>query len=205
MVKYVELDDGNRWVISVEKGYCTNMISFSKGYIKDGEVIKSIDFAIWDDMSFRGYLNHNLLNGEEYPDNLEFEFNINDPIYFCLLDLLEDQDMFIIDDDDSYQRMKKYMSIIRETTSIKIVFTNTKNEIIHHNKYGAFIKNIGPDGRSKIEDIKIKYKIVDFLRNSAKRLLEEFPQMSIFEAIEIRRVKELENERLNIKRELKKY
>jgi len=204
MLKKIDLADGNRIIFSKEEGYCTSTVSFSKGYLKNGELVKIIDMSIWDDMSFHGYLGVDYRE-EELPNVLEFEFTIDDPLYFCLDELLGNDHILIIDDDDTYDRMKKYMTIKKEETIIKIIFTNNKPSQFHHDKYGTFIKNIGPDGRSKIEDIKIKYKIVDFLRNSAKRLLEEFPQMSIFEAIEIRRVKELENERLNIKRELKKY
>lgn len=192
MYKRIELNDGNCWAISIEPGYCTNTFSFSKGYIKDDEVIKTIDFAIWDDISFHAYLKE-----KEYSDTIDFEFDINDPIYFCLLELLGKDDIFVIDDDDSYQRMVKYMTIKREETKIRIIFTNTKGDKINHNKYGAFIKNIGPDGRSKIEDINIKRRIVNFFRNTERALLEEWHQMSFDEYLEIKRINELEQNNLS--------
>lgn len=189
MLKQINLGDGNRWLISVEPGYCTNMVSFSKGFIENEEVIKSIDFAIWDDMSIHVYL-----SSHEYPDYIDFFFDLHDPIYFCLDELLGEANTFVIDDDDSCEILKKYMKIEKVETGIKIIFVNTKNERIHHNKFGVFIKNIGPDGRSKIEDINIKYRIVDFFRSCAKCLLEEYHQITFREYIETLRVKE--NEKL---------
>lgn len=196
MVKHIYLEDGNRWILSIEPGYCTNTVSFSKGYLENGELIKTIDFSIWDDISFHGYI-----NSCEYPDVIEYEFNVSDPIYFCLLELLGDSDTFIIDDDDSCERMVKFMTINREETTIKICFTNLKNERFLHNKYGAFIKNIGPDGRSKIEDIKVKYRIVDFFRNCEKVLLEDYHQISFFEYLEVLRIKDVEDSKLKRVRE----
>ena len=194
MLKQVGLEDGNRWVISIEPGYCTNTVSFSKGYIENNKLIKSIDFSIWDDMSIHAYL-----SSHEYPDTLDFSFGITDPIYFCLDALLDGAKEFIIDDDDTCERLKKYMMIIKEDVLIKIIFVNKKNDKIHHNKYGVFIKNIGPDGRSKIEDIKVKYRIVDFFRACAKCLLEEYHQITFREYVETLRIKEK-----TIKKTLKK-
>ena len=193
MYKKIDLDNGNVWSIAVESGYCTNTVSFSKGYISDGVVIKSIDFAIWDDMSFHGYI-----NSYRYPDILEFEFDYNDPIYFCLLELLNGKNQFLLDDDDSYCKWHKYMTIKKEESIIKIIFTNIKQGNFGHNKYGAFVKNIGPDGRSKIENFEIKKQLVSFFRNCANNLLEENHQISFEEYLEIERIKKIEQ--INLKR-----
>jgi len=192
MLKKIDLADGNRIIFSKEEGYCTSTVSFSKGYLKNGELVKSIDMAIWDDMSFHGYLGVDYRE-EELPNVLEFEFTIDDPLYFCLDELLGNDHILIIDDDDTYDRMKKYMTIKKEETIIKIIFTNNKPSQFHHDKYGTFIKNIGPDGRSKIEDIKIKYRLVHFFRKCERALLEEYHQMSFFEYLEVLRVREIES------------
>lgn len=196
MLKTINLEDGNRIMLSIEPGYCTNTVSISKGYFCDDELVKDISLTIWDDIAFHGYICSQERN-IEYPKELVFEFDINDPIYFCLLELLGNDDYLVIDDDDTYDILKKYMTVKREETSIKIIFTNLKEENFYHNRYGAFIKNIGPDGRSKIEDINIKYRIVDFFGKLVRTLLEEYHQVTIPEYLEINRIKKLqENSKL---------
>ena len=55
MRKEVNLIDGNKEIITVESAGCISMTNIAKGYMKDGELVKGINFAISDDMAFHGY------------------------------------------------------------------------------------------------------------------------------------------------------
>lgn len=198
MRKDIMLKDGNKIIIDITPGYCTEVIKITKGYFKEKDLIKSISLTIWDDISFHGYINNN-----KTENILEFEFDINDPIYFCLNRLLNDKELLIIEDDDTYEMNKKYMTIKREEEIIKIIFFNNIKENNSHNKYNVFIKNIGPDSRSKIEDIKMKQQIVKFFRECTKTLLEESHQITIDEYIETSRIKELEEKQNKFTRKRK--
>jgi len=184
MRKDIDLEDGNKIIININPGYCTNNVIISKSYFKDNNLVKGIDFSIWDDISIRGFtyedINTNIL---------KFEFDFYDPIYFCLNRLLANNKELIIDDDDTYASLKKYMIIKREDKSIKIVFINKKDKY-----YGIFIKNIGPDPRSKIEDFNIKIRLIKFFRDMEHVLLEESHQITFDEYIEILRLNSLDKE-----------
>lgn len=184
MRKDIDLEDGNKIIINISPGYCTNVINIIKGYFDYNNLTKEINFSIWDDISISAYSSHN----NEF-DTLEFEFDINDPIYFCLNRLLANNKELIIDDDDTYASFKKYMIIKREDKSIKILFINKKDKY-----YGIFIKNIGPDPRSKIEDFNIKIRLIKFFRDMERVLLEETHQITFDEYIELLRLNSLDKE-----------
>ena len=96
----------------------------------------------------------------------------------------------IIDDDDTYQRLKRYLIIKKVNDIYKIIFINNleKNDY-ESNKFRVFIKNIGPDCRSKIIDFSIKKRIVDFFKEVEETLLEDYHQITFEEYIEFNKVK----------------
>ena len=160
MRKDIDLEDGNKIIINISPGYCTNFVNISKGYLNNNDLVKGIDFSIWDDISIRGFIYEDINT-----NILKFEFDFYDPIYFCLNRLLGKDDELIIDDDDTYASLEKYMIIKRFEKSIKVIFINREKEYKSYNKYGIFIKNIGPDTRSKIEDFNIKLRLLKFFRD----------------------------------------
>ena len=52
-------------------------------------------------------------------------------------------------------------------------------------RFTIFIKNIGPDSRSKIDDFNIKYRLVKFFREAEEILTNEFHQYSLDECFEL--------------------
>ena len=186
MEKITNLENGNRITIDISKGYCTDVINIHKYYAQNGKLIKIIRLSIWDDMSFGGYT---YIKEEK---ELEFSFDKNDPLYFCLNRLLGNNQKITIDDDDTYEKMQKYMIIKKENNTIKIVFTNIKKEQENHDKYRVFIKNIVPDSRSKIEDFSIKLRLVNFFKDCRQILLEKEHQITIDEYLEQSRLEEIE-------------
>lgn len=189
MKKELLLDNGNKYILTVDDCFCGEILSINKGYFEKEKLIKTLQLSIWDDMSFKGYLFAHDSN------IIEFEFDINDPLYFCLNKLLGIDKELTIDDDDTSEIMKKYMIISKEEKTIKIIFVNSleKPDII--DTFRVFIKNIGPDPRSKIEDYNTKIRLIEFLRDCRKVLTEEYHQVTNDEHIEILRQKELEKEK----------
>lgn len=187
MKKEIILKDKNKIVLIVSDSYSGETIIVSKGYFENEKLTKSLNLSIWDDMSFQGFSYGNNSN------MIEFEFDINDPIYFCLNRLLDKDKKLIIDDDETSQHIKKYMIIQKEEKTIKIIFVNylEKPDII--DKFRIFIKNIGPDPRSKIEDYNMKVRLINFLRDCKSILTEEYHQVTIDEYSEVLRQKEIEN------------
>ena len=193
MKKEFLLKDKSKVVLTVSDSFSGESIIVSKGYFENQRLIKSLNLSIWDDMSFQGFSYDNNLN------RVEFEFDINDPIYFCLNRLLDKDKKIVIDDDYTSELMKKYMVIQREEKIIRIVFINSlkKPDIIE--TFRVFIKNIGPDPRSKIDDFNTKIRLIDFLRDCKSILTEEYHQVTLDEYTEVLRQKEIENKQIKIK------
>lgn len=165
-------------IITITPGYCCDTVSITKGYVnKDG--LKTFSMSIWDDMSFSAW-SENM--GET--DKIEFEFDMNDPLFFCLNRLLGSDKSFIIDDDDTREIMKKYMVIKKDNNIIKVFIINTKIVGYDIGKFNVFIKNIGPDARSKIENYDTKIRLIKFFRDCENTLLEEYHQITMDEYIE---------------------
>lgn len=177
MKKEILLKNGNKIILSIDEGYCTNVVTIVKYYLEETRLVKSINLSIWDDISFSGYT-------KNLDDNLiEYEFDITDPIYFSLNNLLGKNEKLIIDDDNTGEKSKKYMIILKENHIIKIVFINKVNNYKMYDKFSVFIKNIGPDARSKINDFNLKLRLIDFFRDCELRLKEY--QLTLGKCVEI--------------------
>lgn len=199
MKNEITLQDGNKIIIDIHNGYCTDVIQISKGYFEEKRLKKSITLTIWDDISFHGYISDDIKS-----NSIEFDFEINDPIYFCLNRLLKDKEILIIEDDETYETNEKYIIIKKEKTTIKIIFVSKTNEKSHYNKYNVFIKNIGQDPRSKIADLNIKYDIVNFFKECKETLLENNHQITFDEYIEESRIRDLTKSKNEFVRKRKK-
>lgn len=184
MEKRIKLDNGNVIIFNRNPGYCCDTISIDYGYLKDGELIKSLCLYIWDDICFKAYSKDRNIN------NIEFDIDINNPIYFCVKNLLGEDNELIIDDDDTYGRLNKYLVIKKVDDIYKFIFINNleKNDF-ESDKFRVFIKNIGPDCRSKIIDFSIKKRIVYFFRELENILLEDYHQITFEECLEFNKVK----------------
>lgn len=182
MKKRIVVNQNDIIEVGTTLGYAGDKLEIFRSY-RMGSTIKNIDFSLWDDIAFNAYTT-------EEADSLEFIFNINDPFYFCLNRFLGTDKEICIDDDDTHYYGKKYMLIRKEGYSIKIIFKNLLSEEDYDPTeylaayFRVFIKNIGPDARSKIEDYDIKVRIVNFLRDCGESLLEEYHQITIDEYLE---------------------
>lgn len=82
------------------------------------------------------------------------------------------------------------MIINKDICQIKISFYNLENDIekrkkLPSEKFNIFIKNIGPDPRSKIECFDIKLRIYNFFKDLENIFLEQYHQMAMDEYLEI--------------------
>lgn len=196
MRKDIYLKNGNNLMISVTSGYACDVITISKHYMKDINnekgFFKSFEMSIWDDMSFQCYIK----NWRDLAE-IEFDFDKTDLIYFCFDRLLGNDSEFIVDDDETSERMENYMVIRREENIIKVTLYN-KNPKTRKYLFQIFVKNIGPDARSKME-YKTKLRLQHFFKECKQVMLDDFKQintceyrqMSVYEYIE-----EVEQKRL---------
>lgn len=154
--------------IDIDDSDFVPFMTIKKVYKTETEPTKMIIFSIWDDISFDAYSKSNL-------DNIEFEFNNEDPLYLCLDKLLNGENEIIIHDNHTINNFDKYLCIKKNSNLILVLFEGNKYCELCKDKFNIFIKNIGPDSRSKIHDDKFKLRIVDFFLNSKNALLEYSP------------------------------
>ena len=139
---------------------------------------------MWDDFSFRAYL----FDKEEEMYDINFSVDINDPLYLPLNRLLLYQNPIVIDDDETYGLLRKYMEIKKENDLITIKFINKMYEDSDYDKlekWSIFIKNIFSDSRSKIEDDNIKYKLIELFTDVQDLLINNYYQINIDDYLEI--------------------
>ena len=171
----IQLFDDSKMIITKSDSYSGYTVNITKCYVKDNT---SFSFVIWDDISFRAYSNIDNIN------EIEFIIDINDPLYFCFKRLLNGDKKFIIDDDETSEILEKYMAIEDVDNNIKIKFVNNLSSEYDFYRFYVFIKNIGPDPRSKIDNYKTKIRIIEFLRDCENILLEECHQITMDEYLE---------------------
>lgn len=176
-------NNGNIISVVTEQGYCSNNVHITKAFFENEELKKNITFSIWDDMSFNAYIHNEKL----YLDitELSFEIDIEDEIYYALNRMLGRSNSLIIDDDDTREELKKYLVFKRTNNKIIITFHDKDIEKPLFERFTIFIKNIGPDSRSKIVDFNIKYRLVKFFREAEEILTNEIHQYSLDECFEL--------------------
>ena len=176
-------NNGNIIRIVTEQGYCSNNVHITKAFFENEELKKAITFSIWDDMSFNTYIH----NEELCLDitELSFEIDIEDKIYYALNRMLGRSNSLIIDDDDTREELRNYLEFKRTNNKIIITFHDEDIEKPLFERFTIFIKNIGPDSRSKIDDFNIKYRLVKFFREAEEILTNEFHQYSLDECFEL--------------------
>lgn len=181
--KEIELDDDR--ILEYDKdpdGYSLSM-NIRECFLKGNDVQKNYCLRRWDDYAFNAWCGdiRNLTK-------LSFEFNIDHPLYIHLFHLLNYDDEVIIDDDDSMGFNKKYMRIYRKDKTIYIDFINDLTDEEKDNLYPTewfrvFIKNTGPDVRSKIDscDKDTKIRLYYFFMDVFNEAIEDYHQISIEE------------------------
>lgn len=121
---------------------------------------------MWDDFQFDAYTKDNV-------NELFFEFENGSPLYLELSILLGKDKKIVIDDDHTFSKLKKFMIIENIDDNIVIHFIGNADCELTSQKFSVFVKNIGPDARSKIQNSDLKIKLIDFFKNRENSLLRE--------------------------------
>ena len=177
--KKIVLKDGSVIIAYfTDEAYCGSYVSIQKCYLEES---KNFVFSMWDDFSFKAYS-----KDRDSIQNMEFSINIDDPLYFPFANLLEYKNPIIIDDDDSYSELKRYMKIEKENYNVMVSFFNYSGEGYDQYKWKVFIKNICSDPRSKIKDNNIKYSLINFFREIKEMFGYGYYQMNVDNCLEIK-------------------
>lgn len=164
MQKEIQLSDG-KLLIQIDYDSHVPFISIKRYYIKNKVLQKVITLSMWDDFEFDAYTKENI-------DYLNFEFQSIDLLYSHLDRLLGTDKSIVIDDDNTLEKLKKFMIIEKVENSIIIHFIGNKDCKLIKQRFSVFIKNIGPDARSKLQDLKLKIRLIDFFRDCANYLIK---------------------------------
>lgn len=176
--KEITIDENRILKYTVTTGYVKPTYYIIEGFLENGELKKTYSLSQTDDYHFTGWL-----DDDKGINALSFEFDKNHPLYFPLLNLLNNDNELIIDDDDTREYNLNYLSINKRNDKIYINFIDNKNDDYSIDKFKVFIKNILTDGRSKIDqqykDTKIRLN--DFFRQANQDLSRSFHQLSMEE------------------------
>ncbi len=176
--KIIKLD--NRKIIySVTEGYVP-FIAIREGFLNGNDLEKNYSLCRWDDYGFEAYIKDKMDH-----DKVSFSFDINHPLYIPFLHLLGKDEELLIDDDLTIGSYNKYMAIYKKDNDIVLDFISKPEEKDCFEKFHIFIKNIGPDGRSKIDSLNLdtKIRLHRFFKEAEEVLLEEYHQITIEEWI----------------------
>ena len=179
--KRIQINNNRILIYTISEGYAKPTYTIMEGFLENGDVIKTYSLSQWDDYGLNGWSNN-----DKGINKLSFEFNISHPLFFPLFHLLNYDDSLLIDDDDTREDNKKYMLVHRKEDKIYIDFIDKLEESTHMTeKFHVFIKNIGPDGRSKIDqDFKdTKRRLFVFFNEIHNELTNDYHQISIEEYI----------------------
>ena len=195
--KRIKINENRILIYQISKGYAKPTYTITDGFLENGDIQKTYSLSQWDDYGLNAWIIDN--NGV---NKVSFEFNLEHPLYIPLLHLLNYDDELIIDDDDTVENNIKYINIYKKNNLIFIDFIDNINyngQINLTEKFNIFIKNIGFDGRSKIDQLHLdtKKRLYIFFNEIYDRLIKIYNQISIEEY--------LINNKLLTKEESKKY
>ncbi len=181
--KRIQINDNRVILYNISKGYSKHTYTITEGLMENGEVKKTYSLSQWDDYGLNGWTDN-----DENVNKVSFEFDMDHPLFLPLLHLLNYDDELTIDDDDSVENNKKYMSIYRKDNKIYMDFVDNlkdDNQINFGERFHVFIKNILPDGRSKIDrDHKdTKKRLIVFFNEAHEVLVKKCHQISIEECM----------------------
>lgn len=191
--KRIELSENRILIYRISEGYAKPTFTITEGFLENGDLIKTYSLSQWDDYGLNSWI-----NDDEDVTKISFEFDMNHPLYFPLFHLLNYNDQLIIDDDGIMEENKKYMLVRREEEKIYIDFIDlVEDDIYASERFNVFIKNIGLDGRSKIDQNykDTKERLLIFFNEVYDIIMNEYHQTTIEEYI-IKNSKEIETEKI---------
>ncbi|MDD3453001.1 MAG: hypothetical protein PHN42_01820 [Bacilli bacterium] len=178
--KIIEINENIKIRIIIKKSYCGYFSSYEMAEFKDKELERTVSFNQWDDYGFNAFClncDMNIIN------KVDFKIDKNNLFYTPLKKFLGNEELIIIDDDDTREINKKTLQFLQAKDVIIISFDNQlgKNEM---EKFNIFVKNILTDYRSKIDDGNFDtkdrlYKLFEDLREVfCPETLKDYPLKS---------------------------
>ena len=191
--KRIELSENRILIYRMSEGYAKPTFTITEGFLENGNLIKTYSLSQWDDYGLNSWI-----DDDEDVTKISFEFDMNHPLYFPLFHLLNYDDQLIIDDDGTMEENKKYMLVRREEEKIYIDFIDlVEDDIYASERFNVFIKNIGLDGRSKIDQNykDTKERLLIFFNEVYDIIMNDYHQTTIEEYI-IKNSKDTETEKI---------
>lgn len=191
--KRIELSENRILIYRMSEGYAKPTFTITEGFLENGNLIKTYSLSQWDDYGLNSWI-----DDDEDVTKISFEFDMNHPLYFPLFHLLNYDDQLIIDDDGTMEENKKYMLVHREEEKIYIDFIDlVEDDIYASERFNVFIKNIGLDGRSKIDQNykDTKERLLIFFNEVYDIIMNDYHQTTIEEYI-IKNSKDTETEKI---------
>ena len=179
--KNIQVDDNRTLRIIMDEESIIAKTTIAEGFMENGKLVGGYTLVKSHNYSFTGWDKND--KGKEM---ISFEFDINHPLYIPLFHLLNYDDELIIDDDNAIEDDKRHILIRREKDKIYLDFVNKyseKNKGLE--KFYIFIKDILPDGRSRVsqkgKDTKERLPI--FFREAFNKLINDYYQIGMEEWI----------------------
>ena len=184
--KRIELSENRILIYRISEGYAKPTFTITEGFLENGNLIKTYSLSQWDDYGLNSWI-----DDDEDVTKISFEFNMNHPLYFPLFHLLNYDDQLIIDDDGIMEENKKYMLVYIDFIDL------LEDDIYASERFNVFIKNIGLDGRSKIDQNykDTKERLLIFFNEVYDIIMNDYHQTTIEEYI-IKNSKDTETEKI---------
>ena len=179
MEKRIQISDNRILIFNITQGYANPTFTIMEGFLENGDIIKTYSLSRWDDYGLNGWINN-----DEGVNKVSFEFDIKHPLFLPLFHLLDYEEELLIDDDDSKEDNKKYLLIHRKKDIIYMDFIDELEDSFYTGeRFHVFIKNIGFDGRSKIDrDQKdTKERLFAFFSEAYDEILGKYHQINFEE------------------------
>lgn len=179
MEKRIQISDNRILIFNITQGYANPTFTIMEGFLENGDIIKTYSLSRWDDYGLNGWINN-----DEGVNKVSFEFDIEHPLFLPLFHLLDYEEELLIDDDDSKEDNKKYLLIHRKKDKIYMDFIDELEDSFYTGeRFHVFIKNIGFDGRSKIDrDQKdTKERLFAFFSEAYDEIMGKYHQINFEE------------------------
>lgn len=191
MKKFVNrvIDEKNKigFMYSKEEGEVSLDILW---FDENKEPIKSLTFLRKSDFIISG-MGYDL---EQIARDSKLEFLVpkNCIAYKECAGLVEGLENLEIEDDDTREYKKKYLNVLKDENGVNFTFVNNREderEGLSAEKFNVFIKNVFPDGRSKIDrnELDTKDRLNNFFYLNARKFSYEHSLLRCLDGDELGR------------------
>ena len=146
MEKRIEINEDRVMLLILDDDYIGTKKTISEYQEYDFDMIKSYNLSQWSDYDFFA------VTDVDVKDTLSFDFDVNHPLYFSFLHLLNGDEELIINDDLVKEKNKRFIKIYKYKNKIIMSFVNKTNDEYDLPKFKVFVENLDCDSYSKIDE-----------------------------------------------------